>query len=47
MEKLYTENQKHCELTKASPETIRFLLNFSKVFRITEYRQFKFENVLN
>lgn len=47
MEKIYTQDQQHCKLTKTSPETIRFLLNFSKSLRVMEFNSFKFESILN
>ena len=47
MEKIYTRDREDCELRKTSSETIRFLLNFSKSFQVTEYQSFKFETILN
>lgn len=47
MEKIYTKSQKECELIKAQPETIQFLLNFSKSLKITEAKGIKFESNLN
>ena len=47
MEKIYTREQRHCRLTKTAPETIRFILNFSKSLRVIEYQSFKFETILN
>lgn len=47
MEKIYTRDQTHCELTKTTPETIRFLLNFSKSLHVMEHRSYKFESILN
>lgn len=47
MEKIYTEDQHYCEIAKASPEAIRFILNFSQVLKITKHRQFSFESILN
>ncbi len=47
MEKIYTKDQQHCKLTKTSPETIRFLLSFSKSLRVIEYQGFRFESILN
>lgn len=47
MEKIYAKYQKRCELIKAGPETIQFLLNFSKSLHIVEHGSMKFENNLN
>ncbi len=47
MEKIYTRDQEHRRLTRTSPETIQFLLNFSKSLRVMEYQSFKFECILN
>ncbi|WP_169336903.1 hypothetical protein [Eudoraea adriatica] len=47
MEKIYSEERNACKLAKTSPETIRFLLDYSRSFRITKYKKFKFETTLN
>jgi len=47
MEKIYVKNTSKCKLTKAKPETIQFLLNFSKSLNITEVKGIKFESNLN
>ena len=47
MEKIYTKSQKECELVNAQPETIQFLLNYSKSLKITEAKGIKFESNLN
>jgi len=46
MEKIYSEEQNACKLAKTSPETIQFLLNYSRSFRVTKYKTFKFETTL-
>ncbi|MBC6999258.1 MULTISPECIES: hypothetical protein [Bacteroidota] len=47
MEKIYSENLERGKFVKTSAETIRFLLDFSKQFHVTEYKEFCFENSLN
>lgn len=47
MEKIYIKNQKACQLKKACPETIRFLMDFSRSLQIVEFGNLKFENNLN
>ncbi len=36
MEKIYTKHNKDCNLVKAQPQTVEFLLNYSKSLKITE-----------
>jgi len=47
MEKIYAKYQKRCSLIKASPETVKFLMDFSKSLHIVEHGSMKFENNLN
>jgi len=47
MEKIYSEHEKECKLVRSGGETVRFLLNFSKSLRVMEYKDFKFESILN
>lgn len=47
MEKIYSENQNACRLAKACPETINFLMNYSKSLNIVTYDNMQFENSLN
>jgi hypothetical protein len=47
MEKIYSTNPSARKLTRASKETVQFLLNYSKSLRIVEYGNIKFENILN
>ncbi|WP_411030895.1 hypothetical protein [Spongiimicrobium sp. 3-5] len=47
MEKSYPENVETCELVKASPETVQFLLNYSKSLKIVDYEGMKFESNIN
>ncbi|WP_430906917.1 hypothetical protein [Maribacter sp. 2-571] len=47
MEKTYAKNQGDCELTKACPETVKFLLDYSKSLHIVKYDGVRFENNLN
>ncbi len=47
MEKIYLKNKSKCKIVKAKPETIQFLLNYSKSLKITEAKGIKFESNLN
>ena len=47
MEEIYSEEQKICKITKSSPETIRFLMGFSKALEVSDYKNMKFETILN
>ena len=46
MEKIYSEEDV-CKLHKSSPETIKFLLDYSKSLQVVEYKRFTFEQHLN
>ena len=46
MEKIYSEEQT-ARLTKARPETIKFLLDFSKSLRVIDYQGVKFDSIMN
>jgi hypothetical protein len=47
MEKIYVKNKSNCKIVKAKPETIQFLLNYSKSLKITEANGIKFESNMN
>jgi len=47
MEKIYSEHKKKCTLVKSGTNTVRFLLDFSQSLHVIEYKDFKFENILN
>lgn len=47
MEKIYSTEKNACELAKTGPETVQFLLNYSRSLRIVGYKSFKFETNLN
>lgn len=49
MGKLYTKPSQEEKFNNLNPrkETIRFLLNYSKALRITEYQTMKFDTLLN
>ncbi|MDT7827056.1 hypothetical protein RQM65_00070 [Pricia sp. S334] len=47
MEKIYTENLEKGKKIAARPETVQFLLSFSKSLHIVKYQNFRFENSLN
>jgi hypothetical protein len=47
MEKINIKRIKDCKLVKAQPQTVDFLLNYSKSLKITEVKGIKFESNLN
>ena len=47
MEEIYSEEQKVCRIAKARPETVSFLLTFSKSLNVATYSNLQFETVLN
>lgn len=47
MEEIYSEEQKICRIAKARPETVSFLLTFSKSLNVVSYNNLQFETVLN
>ncbi|MEO9892871.1 hypothetical protein [Aurantibacter sp.] len=47
MKKLYSNKRKRNKVVEAKPETIQFLLNYSKSLKITEVDGYKFESNLN
>ncbi len=47
MEKLYAKNRNRCKLVKAKPETVEFLLNYSKSLKITKAKGIEFESNMN
>lgn len=47
MEKIYTKKQDKCKLVKAKPETVSFLLNYSKALKITKAKGMTFESNMN
>ncbi len=47
MEGIYSEERQKCKIVKARPETVKFLLGFSKSLQITDYQDIKFESILN
>ncbi|MEA1787472.1 hypothetical protein U1E44_15325 [Arenibacter sp. GZD96] len=47
MEKIYPKKEDYCEIVKTRPETIAFLLNYSKALHIVDYGDVQFENTLN
>ncbi|NJB69698.1 hypothetical protein GGR42_000160 [Saonia flava] len=47
MEKIYSEQQNACRLAKVCPETVKFLLNYSRSLYITKYDYISFEGNLN
>ncbi|WP_339841121.1 hypothetical protein [uncultured Maribacter sp.] len=47
MEKIYTKNKNKTVLVKTKPETIQFLLSYSKSLEIIEANGLQFESNLN
>jgi hypothetical protein len=47
MEKIYSEYPKKYGLSKASAETVQFLLDFSKSLHVVKHAEFTFESSLN
>ncbi len=47
MENIYATNKKKCELVKAKPETIQFLLDYSKSLHFVEKDGIVFQSNLN
>jgi len=47
MEKIYTKEKSQCKLVSATPETVEFLLAYSKSLKITEVKGIPFESNLN
>ena len=47
MGKINIKHIKDCKLVKAQPQTVEFLLNYSKSLKITEVKGIKFESNLN
>jgi len=47
MEKIYSTKKNAFAIPRVGPETIQFLLAYSKALRIVKYRQFSFEMILN
>ncbi|MFT5942388.1 MAG: hypothetical protein ACI9AV_001222 [Sediminicola sp.] len=47
MERIYSTKRNTCKLAKACPETIQFLMNYSRSLQILEYKNMQFENNLN
>ncbi len=47
MEKVYAKKKDKCKLATAKPETVEFLLAFSKSLKITEAKGITFESNLN
>ena len=47
MEKIYTKKSDNCKLIKARPETVQFLLNYSKSLKITKVKDVAFETHVN
>ena len=47
MEKIYPKNPETCALVSARPETIRFLLDYSRSLDIVKHGNITFENNLN
>ena len=46
MEKIYSEEQT-ARMAKTGAETIKFLLDYSKSFRVVDYQGTQFDTILN
>jgi len=47
MEKIYVDTKDNCKLIEAKPETVQFLMNYSKSLKITKAKGIQFESNLN
>ncbi len=47
MEKIYNKKQENSKIVKAKPETVSFLLNYSKSLKITKVKGMTFESNMN
>jgi len=47
MEKIYSKDKNKSTLVNAKPETVKFLLAYSKSIQITEAKGLQFESNLN
>ena len=47
MEKIYQTKKNKCKLVSAKPETIKFLLDYSKSLKVTEAKGMQFDSNLN
>ncbi len=47
MEKIYSTSKTKCKLVKAQPQTIDFLLNYSKSLKVINAKGIQFESNLN
>lgn len=47
MEEIYSQEHRTCKVAKARPETISFLLSFSKAYTTTSYQDITFDSVMN
>ncbi len=47
MEKIYSAEKSTCKLAKARPETIQFLLNYSRSLKPLRYKKLVFESIMN
>lgn len=47
MEQIYPLHQDKCKLVKAKPETVEFLLQYSKALHVTKHKGIIIENNLN
>lgn len=47
MEQIYPKYQDRCKLVKSNPNTVQFLLSYSRSMNIVRHKEFTFENNLN
>lgn len=47
MEEIYSEEPRTCKIAKARPETVSFLMAFSRSYQVADYDNLTFERFLN
>ena len=47
MAQIYSENPDKCKLVKTGPDTVKFLMSYSKSLNIVKHKDMIFENNLN
>jgi len=47
MEQIYSKEQNQCKLIQSKPETVRFLLDYSKSLRIQKFKGLIIEHNMN
>jgi hypothetical protein len=47
MEEIYSTEKSTCKLAQASPETIQFLLDYSRSLKPVRYKKMVFDSIMN